>query len=95
MAAALGMLKAAPDTKFDFKGFANNIGWLLIDVGRPDTAAAADKEDAAAWRGLRHLCQRRHRGFGLCRQRQRTRPEEITISSNSSVVGISEPFHEL
>ena len=65
MAAALGMLKAAPDTKFDFKGFANNIGWLLIDVGRPDTAAAADKEDAAAWRRLRTCVKDGIEGLGF------------------------------
>ncbi len=53
MAAALGMFKAVPETRIDFKALANHIGWLMIDVGRPETSAAGDAESATAWRRFR------------------------------------------
>ncbi len=53
MAAALKEIKAGSDAKIDFKAIANHIGWLLVDVGRPELAAAAEKEEPAACRRLR------------------------------------------
>ena len=53
VAASLGKLKAAPDAKIDFKSLANHIGWLMIDVGRPEAVAAGEKETPAAWRLFR------------------------------------------
>jgi hypothetical protein len=52
-AAALGTFKVTPDAPIDFKGLANRIGWLLIDVGRPEATTAGEKEEPAAWRRFR------------------------------------------
>ncbi len=52
-AAALGMFEATPNDNVDCKAVANNIGWMLIDVGRPETVEAGKKEAPAAWRRFR------------------------------------------
>ncbi len=70
-AAALGMFKYSPDSPVDFKAMANHVGWLVIDAGKPEITAAAEKDTPTTWRRLRLYARNCTDGLGD-RQKQGT-----------------------